>query len=529
MKRLPTLSRRAVMWLCLLLLMVSLLPMYALSLYNHAFYDDMGFSLLTREAWQRTGSPFAVLEAAIRNTVGIRQTWEGTYTTSFVSTFQPAVFGESAYWVTTFLLLTVFLACVWYFLKQTLRGLYGMDRVTLATVFAIFGFVLTQFVPDAAEAFYWFNGGVAYTLLWSITLLAAGIWLRFEHATGRLRCTLLFVLLILLTVLVGGAKYSTVLLAVLLAGGFTLWAFRFKRPKRFAYLVLTLLLLAMMVFSITAPGNAVRAKTLGGGMSAPKAIMQAIYFGLALVGHSFSLPMLAALLLLVPLSIPALRQSPFRFAHPLWVTLLMTALFCAQLAPTLYTGNYLGDGRVLNTYHYTLVLMLAQLTLYWTGYFLRRGERGLAPVFAYDPLAAPPSPDPQSPAPVPAGTAAARSFPPEQRLKAATLLLAGIMLLVGCVAYHPDGAASYGPQNMAGGGALRAILNGQAARFDAAMDARDALLNDATLTEVTLTPVTDVPKQFMGDSLTDENLEYVLRLYADYYDKAAVHAAGQGE
>lgn len=555
MIRKASFSRRAVAWLSVLLLLVSLLPMYALALYNHAFYDDLGFSLLTRKAWVASGSPWAVLEAAVRNTVGIRQTWEGTYTTSFVSTLQPAVFGEGAYWVTTFLLLTVFLLAVWYFLHVTLRGVYGMDRAATWAAFGILGFVLTQFVPDAAEAYYWYNGGVAYTLLWSVMLFSAGGWVRFENARGRLRCTLQFALLAVLMILVGGAKYSTVLFALLLAVCFTAWAWLRKRPKRFAYLALTALLAAGFAVSVSAQGNAVRAQTLAGNIGAPKAVLEAVYFGLALVGHSFSLPLVAALALLVPLSLPAIRQSTLHFAHPLWVTAFSAALFCAQLAPTLYTGNYLGDGRVLNTYYYTLVMMLTQLVLYWTGFVVRRSERGLSPLAVCSQTEA------ETPAAVPArdgetsdtdalphngetGLAApalahsgavapageggsAKAL--EQRLKAATLLLVAGMLLWGCVAYHPDWAESYGPQNMAGGSALRAIVSGQAAAFDTAMDARDALLNDPTLNDVALVPVTGAPQSFMGDALLSDNLAYVLTLYADYYDKATVTVDGQGE
>ena len=232
----------------------------------------------------------------------------------------------------------------------------------------------------------------------------------------------------------------------------------------------------------------------------------------------------AALLLLILLSIPALKLSPFRFAHPLWVTLIAVCLFCAQLAPTLYTGNYLGDGRVLNTYYYTYVLMLAQLALYWTGHILRKREHGLAPLFIGAPL-----PEGQEAAPSQTASLSPSGYAPEQRLKAAALMLAGIMLAVGCVAYRPDGAPSYGPQNMASGSAVRALVSGQAARYDAAMDTREALLSDPALSEVTLVPVTDAPRNFMGDALSGENLEYVLRLYADYYDKVAVHAAEQGE
>ena len=102
-----SLPRRTVAWLCVLLLLISILPMYALALYNHAFYDDLGFSLLTHAAWQQSGSVAAVLEAAVRNTVRIRQTWEGTYTTSFISAFSPPV-RRGAYWITTLILLTCF-------------------------------------------------------------------------------------------------------------------------------------------------------------------------------------------------------------------------------------------------------------------------------------------------------------------------------------------------------------------------------------------------------------------------------------
>lgn len=581
----PSLSRRTVAWLCALLLVVSILPMYALALYNHAFYDDFGFSLLTHDAWQSTGSLFAVLEAAVRNTVGIRQTWEGTYSTSLISTLQPAIFGEGAYWVTTFVLLTVFLLAVWFFLSQTLRGVYGMDRATVVAAFGILGFVLVQFVPDAAEAFYWFNGGVAYTLLWSVLLLAVGVWLKLERAAGRVRVTLLYLLALTLTALVGGGKYSTVLFAALLALCFTGWAFFHRRPKRWAYLSLTLTLLGCFAFSMTAPGNGVRAETLTGGMSAPKAVLEAMYFGLALMGNSFSLPLLAAMVLLVPLCVPALRQSGFRFGHPVWITLLAVALFCAQLAPTLYTGNYLGDGRALNTYHYAFVLTLSQLVLYWTGFILRRREHSLAaqtpqgePVPAWTDAAAPEAISGEPAAaldgvspndtPVFCGTEEAsasasltpsltgapveasakpdasmlsaydaepslfRSVPEPtlvSRLKAATLLVVAGMLVIGCMAWHPNGAASYGPQNMAGGSALRAVLSGQASAYRTAMIARDAELTDPALADVTLTPITDAPADFMGDALTSDNLEYVLRLYADYYDKASVQIAPEVE
>ena len=71
-------------------------------------------------------------------------------------------------------------------------------------------------------------------------------------------------------------------------------------------------------------------------------------------------------------------------------------------------------------------------------------------------------------------------------------------------------------------------MTGQAAAYDAAMDARDDAMNDPENTQPVLTPVDDIPSAFMGDALNADNLDYVLSLYAEYYEKQQVTAA-EGE
>ena len=139
--KLPVLQRnisnRALAWLCVAVLLVSLMPLYALSFYNHACYDDFGFSLLTRAAWQETGSVLATVGAAVDNTKGIRNTWEGTYATSFISALQPALFGENLYWVSTLVLLTFFLFALWFFLRQVLVVVLHVDKPTFRMALCI--------------------------------------------------------------------------------------------------------------------------------------------------------------------------------------------------------------------------------------------------------------------------------------------------------------------------------------------------------------------------------------------------------
>ena len=52
--------------------------------------------------------------------------------------------------------------------------------------------------------------------------------------------------------------------------------------------------------------------------------------------------------------------------------------------------------------------------------------------------------------------------------------------------------------------------------------------NDPENTRPVLTPVDDIPSAFMGDALNADNLDYVLSLYAEYYEKQQITAA-EGE
>ena len=56
--------RRVLLWLSVAALVLGTLPLYAISLYNHPYYDDYGFSADAHQAWTDTGSVGAVLCAA---------------------------------------------------------------------------------------------------------------------------------------------------------------------------------------------------------------------------------------------------------------------------------------------------------------------------------------------------------------------------------------------------------------------------------------------------------------------------------
>lgn len=496
-------SNRALAWLLVAALLAGLMPLYALSFFNHAYYDDFGYTIRTHAVWQSTGSFLATLSEAVQNTLDTRQTWEGNYTSTFLNSIQPALFGEGNYWLTSVVLISFFLFALWYFLRQVLLVGLKADQTTFRMAFAAVAFVMIQFVPDLSEAFFWYAGGMAYTLLWSMMLLRVALWFKLDRAGSHAGAAVLYVLVLAATVAVGGSKFSTVLFAALLDGLLLLYSFAKKRPRRFLLLSLTLVLLLCFAFCVTSPGNQIRAATLNSTVSAPMAVLQAFYFGLALMGSWFSLPLLVVWAMVGWQLVGALRGSPLHYNHPIWITILCVCLFSAQLAPTLYTGNYLGDGRSLNSYFFTFVLMGAALCLYWTGWLIRRLEARTA---------------------FPAIGAAKKDG-----LRIGAFLAAAVLVVVGCISFRPNDGVPRGVQNLASVSALRSLLSGEAAAFDRAMDERDAALNDPGQPEVVLTPIQTIPDAFMGDPLTGDSVDYVLHLYAEYYQKQRVSVEAEEE
>ena len=176
--------RRGLLWLSVAALVLGALPLYAISLYNHPYYDDYGFSAQAHQAWRDTGSVGAVLRAAWESAAKTRQSWQGTYTGTLLSNVQPGIFSERLYFIGTFVLLTAFIACFLYFFAVVF-GRLGMDRTGRWTLGCLAVTLLIQFMPDAGEAFFWFNGGIGNTFIYSLMALAAALMVRLAEAKGR--------------------------------------------------------------------------------------------------------------------------------------------------------------------------------------------------------------------------------------------------------------------------------------------------------------------------------------------------------
>lgn len=490
-------SDRVIAVACVIVFVLSLCPLYAISMYNHPFYDDFGFSIRIHHAWNQTGDVGTAVREAWQNMLATRQTWQGNYTATFLSGVQPGVFDEQLYFLTTFILLTSLVAGCAALVIAALRKLLHAGWAATLQMTSLLLFLMIQMTPAVDEAFFWFNGGIGYTFNYAVFAMLMALTIHLWCCESKAKAVWLAIGMAVLAIMLGGGSYTGGLFGLLVFSCAVFLGFWHKSRWRWIFTGVWLLLAAGFAYSMLAPGNMVRAATLQGGMSAPMAIAQSFYFGLGLIGDWFTLPVCVVCTAGVFALIPSLAKSKYTFKYPAFITLVCICLFCAQLTPTLFTGNYLGDGRTVNTYFFTYLLMMAFLAVYWMGWSIKRM------------------------------TAYAAIKGETKGVRVGIVVLAVILLGAGLLGYQPHGSNESGIVNLASGSALRSLVNGEAAAYDKAMSERDAAMNDKENTEPVLYPVDEIPDAFMGDALENDNLDYVLRLYTEYYEKQRVTIAGE--
>ena len=94
--------------LCLILwavFLLSLLPLLVIGMYNHPAGDDFAYGLNAHLAWESSHSLWAAIKAAAATVKSYYTSWQGTYSSIFLMSLQPAVISERLYALTTPLML----------------------------------------------------------------------------------------------------------------------------------------------------------------------------------------------------------------------------------------------------------------------------------------------------------------------------------------------------------------------------------------------------------------------------------------
>ena len=369
-----------------------LLPFFFAAPAAHPATDDFTFAAYTHATWLETGSLPHVVKDALSYTLRTWRDWQGTMTGVLIMALNPAVFSLEHYWVHAVLLLGLNLIAWFVFLRHVMKRRMGMDNGGFVPVYLALSAALLVFLPDMVEGIYWFNGAWFYMGAQAVALIALTLCDRFAETKlegakkglfAALCCVLLFALgmdnyitammtaaalfmMALQRLWAGHKEPGDSLVAVQMGeewqehafGGYEAAMHQRRAAKRTALLLIPIL--AGLLLSVLAPGNAVRMAADGAHESGLDYMLSSIVKTFAAAGGYFlrfmaRTPLLLILWALTPSLCRAMKRIHVRREYRTPPMILTAAaaylILCAMIIPHMYASGYAGSGRVVNMYH----------------------------------------------------------------------------------------------------------------------------------------------------------------------------------
>ncbi len=366
------LTRRMAMY-AVAALILSLIPILAVSGYLHPMADDYVFAAPVHHAWLQTHSPAAVLRAALDVAVTMYHKWQGTYTACFIMSLQPGAFGH--YWLTPFLLIGSYIAASYTFGMAVMRRMLGARTSEAVLVTTVVTMASIQFVASVYDAYYWFNGAVYYTFYYSVLLVLAAVLVI--HANGQgLPRRVAAVVALPLTVFLAGGNFSTGLAApALMVFAVAVMRLRGKRVPRLFFVVFAVYCLAFLL-SVAAPGNEYRRIAEPHSVNPLMAACLSIGKGVEFIARNLNPILLLLFVAIAPTIARIARRSRYTFEHPWLVLAASLCLYFVFLFPVCYALGFRGPGRMQNIYTYNMCWLLAFDIYYLSGAVQHRRADG---------------------------------------------------------------------------------------------------------------------------------------------------------
>ncbi len=361
--------------LALLALVLLLVPMLKAAQYDVPSADDYSNGIGTYRAWVRTGSIISVVKAAWNRVAELYLDWQGTFSAIFLFTLNPMIFGEHYYGIGPWLILASLLGGIFFLTLTVSRLVFNTERSEGLIIASVWAVISTQFLPRASQGIYWYTGAVYYTFFFGLALTAFAVLIRFilrdEHSSGigkLIAASLLFLF-------IGGGNLVTGLTTMVLLLTLAVYMFWRRLPDRWKLLIPILCYILSFGINIAAPGNSVRQTQF---IQPGPVTAVFLSFGEALksFGKWFTLPVLALILMLIPVFLRIIRRSEFSFPFPVLVSLYSFCLTGVMFYPPIYamtTHNLQNLGRITNIIFFGMTGLVIFNLFWWMGWLARKG------------------------------------------------------------------------------------------------------------------------------------------------------------
>ena len=464
--------------LVLLTFVLCLAPLLYLSRYDVPCADDYIYGTTAHLTLVHGGTLREALAAVLQHTIHVYYNWQGSYSAVFLMCLQPAVFSESLYCLTPWIMAVSLLSGLFTLCICLMVKVFGLPRYTGTILAGMIGILYLLLMPYPSETFYWYNGSVYYTFFHGIAMLAVVLAVHTVYEGGIFRIAGLS---LLAAFLAGGNLVTGFSLCLTALSGIVVLIMEKKTSGIKRLILPVLVLLICFCFNAFAPGNAMRQIDTRHTPDALDAVLGSFWNGISFSVYWCRLPVLGGMLVLGLLFWAVLPDCAFRFRFPGIVSLWSYCFFSAMFCPTMYAMGNAGPGRVRNIIFITYLLLLAFNLFYWLGWLHHRRavkDHATGPML----------------------------FP--------TL---GAMLL--CVVLLAVSAVLRGAISLAS--AYTALSTGQAATYYQEAQDRLVILKDPSIRVARLKPYSDPPYLLFFDDLYEPD-SWQNRDMANYYEKDSV-------
>ena len=352
----------------LVILLLLLIPMFAIARYDVPAADDFSFSCETHAAIVSRGSVTDILSGAVEKAVKVYYTWQGSFSAIFLMALQPAIWGLPYYAFTTWIMVLSLLGGIFFFFHRVLHGVFGVSMSIAGIAAIVASAACTQFLPSPNQSFYWYNGAVYYTFTFAVMIvliavvtgyLLYGSWWRIASS-------------VFLCLIIGGSNYITALFTSI-AGMLLLAILMWKKDRRMMTLLLPyVVLLGAFLLSIRAPGNAVRQGFYTDHPGALEAVLLSFRSAVRKMFEWADLRYASCMIFLIPILWAGAGESQFSFPLPGAVSAVSFCLFSSLFTPHLYALGSDGPERLLNILYFSFLLLSILNLFWWFGWIVKK-------------------------------------------------------------------------------------------------------------------------------------------------------------
>lgn len=478
------------------IVIISILPVLYISRYDHPSADDYGYSMAIHYALQDGAGPLEIIKTAFDNSAFYMQHWQGLYSSAFILSLQPGVFGEQYYAITPVIIIVMLYLGTAAFFGAILKYMLGARRRPALFIAMVVVFYMVQAMPAPCEGLFWFNGAVNYLFFWGIMMCEAAFLIRywFQSKNGIIP----MLVAALLSFIISGGNHVTAFVCILfnLTGcGLALW-----KKKKPLMLLPALVGIIGFIINITAPGTAVRMAKDGRTVGVLDTIIHGGYHALVCNTTYMTFSMLMLFAVLTPIFVYLIRRSKQRIRFSFTICLCMVlfdfVIIAAMYCVPYYAMKSMGRGRIYDT-RFVMYVLLAVITYgYALGCLINHwGKRRHQRIDIH-------------------GKKTCRNA------AGAAVLFAACYIAV----------CGGGINNSSTGlGAVRSLYGGYAQQYDAEYYTRLEILEDETVENAELPPFAVQPKLlFFSDVEADRNI-WPNTTVAAYYGKKSVCVRTENE